>query len=719
MLLDDKQKEIDLVKNILNTCLMISKQLRLYGPGNQLLDLSTSRLLDFFESYFLYHEALQLNIARHGFIYDEAFIEKPNNALEKFAYTLFQHGTSAVTFQPVLAPRDIHTFLMLTNRPPSESWEEGGLTASLRMRNIEKISVREMSESDLAFSNEIDVPDRNELLLEKSPIWDRFAFAVYHGLAGAEKSAEPGPEQVSPGRLAILTNRVLARMSLANQQKFSKGLSSFLASIQFEKVSLYRKKALVKLTEFINRISPEVRQRLFTNIFNLNMKPVFTEEFFSGLSDEIIIELLENSSQDEAYTPPLIMKVLGKIARDKKLNIKHLEQLDRDLSGKKREITKLFQKDDFEKYVPDKYRETLLNIIQHDSIPMQSGEKLAVLKKSLEDSQQEKHATGIILKILRESPDRNYLKGLGENLVNIVHFYLEESSYQELKELWKLFKSQESGQSDFLRLEQMFASAEFTGKVLNGVVLHGKSRIDEIESLVVAVGAPFVGPLLDRLADEAGRTNRMYYLKLLQQLNKQAVVAAAVKHLDDPRWFFVRNITHILRNMQDPGVMPYLKPLARHPHLKVRTEALRACLQYGCNDTEENLLQMLNDKDPKTVDTAISLCLRANNNVTLTGKLISLLQDSSLFNYRFDQKKEIIKTLAEIAPKHALPIFFDILASKSLIHPSLHEQLKGEIIRTFERYNRELLVPALRQFAPKTSTDIQLRLKELQQRMEP
>ncbi len=468
MLLDDKQREIALVKNIINTCLLLSKQLKLYGSKNKQIDLASARLSEFFASYFLSHDNLKFTVARHGFIYAEDFIERTNKSFVAFAYMLFQHGVGAITFQANISPHDIQTFLLLAGRAPSESWEEGGFAESLLMRGVEQVTVREMSENDLEYIHALAVPDRDELLREKSPMWDRFALAVSRGLTSKGQGGETDIDDANPYTLAELTNHALSGMSQASQQQFSKGVSNFLLSAQHEKISLYRQRALAKLTDFINRIAPEIRQRLFSNIFNLNMKPAFSEEFFSGLSNEVIVELLENSAQESGYVPPLILKLLGKIAQNKKLNMAHVEQLDEKLADKKKDVAKLFKKDDFEKYVPDEYRQALLNIIQHDSIPQESGANLLALKRSLEDSQQEKHTTEIIVKILNESPDEEYLRGLGENLGNIVFVYLEEGSYSDIVELWRLLKAQNFPAEDFQCFEEIMTSARFAEKPWQG-----------------------------------------------------------------------------------------------------------------------------------------------------------------------------------------------------------------------------------------------------------
>jgi hypothetical protein len=103
----------------------------------------------------------------------------------------------------------------------------------------------------------------------------------------------------------------------------------------------------------------------------------------------------------------------------------------------------------------------------------------------------------------------------------------------------------------------------------------------------------------------------------------------------------------------------------------------------------------------------------------VAGRLIALLQSNPVINYRLDQKKAIVKTLAETIPKGALPGFFEMLSKKNTLHPKQHKELMAEILTVFERYDPKLLIPAIEEYAPSVNADILDRLKRLQNRMEP
>ncbi|MDT8444461.1 MAG: HEAT repeat domain-containing protein [Desulfuromonadales bacterium] len=711
MLLDDKAKEVALVINIINTLLLLGKQLKMYAAGNRLIDLTTARLLVFLDSYFLYHEKLDLIVIRHGFMYNEAVIERTNKAFEQFAYALFQHGVSAVIFMKNVTPTDLQSFLSLISRSPVESWEEGGIVASLRMRNVETIRVREMVESDIALKYGLQPESRDEALRGKSTIWERFSRALGQGLAAHGDVLPAEGEELQPGLLARLTNQILAGMPDQAKQKFAKGLGNFLTTIQGEKIAQYRQRALVKLTDFINRITPEIRHRLFSTIFNLNLQPQFAEEFYEGLSDEIILEILESSTKENQYVPPVILKLLGKIAREKRLDLADSRQTDQKIAEQKDQISKLFQKDDFEKYVPDRYRQALFNIIQHDSIPPSSSEGLQILRQTLEETGQERHSANIILKILDDSVDPRHLPGLDYNLANIVDLYLGDGDYQGLNDTWDLCARQE-GAERFSVVRRMFTRDDFAARVVAGGALHDKEKCAEVEKLVLAIGVPFIAPLLQSLAVETNRAARMNLLNILQRLDSTEVIAQAVQCLDDNRWYFVRNLVLLLRSLNDGRVMTHLKPLTLHAHPKVQIEAARACLQFGCPDARQNLLQLLASRDPHKVDMGISLAAMAKD-AAIDARLLELLRESTLLDFRLERKKAIVAVLARGAPQAALPAFAEILLSSNRFHVAKLEALKDEIVKALSQVDQDLLKPVLQELAACATARQKARLQPL------
>jgi len=99
-----------------------------------------------------------------------------------------------------------------------------------------------------------------------------------------------------------------------------------------------------------------------------------------------------------------------------------------------------------------------------------------------------------------------------------------------------------------------------------------KGRLEEI--LVSFVGVS-IGDFLDRLLMETDQGNRKALLSLAFRFDAEAIPAIRGK-LNEPHWYFVRNLCLILGRIGDPSGVPDLVRLLDHQDFRVRKEAILA-----------------------------------------------------------------------------------------------------------------------------------------------
>ena len=97
-----------------------------------------------------------------------------------------------------------------------------------------------------------------------------------------------------------------------------------------------------------------------------------------------------------------------------------------------------------------------------------------------------------------------------------------------------------------------------------------KGRIEEI--LVSFVGVS-IGDFLDRLLMETDQGNRKALLSLAFRFDAEAIPAIRGK-LNEPHWYFVRNLCLIMGRIGDPSGVPDLVRLLDHQDPRVRKEAI-------------------------------------------------------------------------------------------------------------------------------------------------
>jgi len=118
----------------------------------------------------------------------------------------------------------------------------------------------------------------------------------------------------------------------------------------------------------------------------------------------------------------------------------------------------------------------------------------------------------------------------------------------------------------------------------------------EAAEILKRSGPRAVDYLIERLAIEEDRGRRADLVHLLKEMDK-SVSRTFVERLEDPRWFLVRNVIHILGELGDPAVLPSLRRAARHDDPRVRKEVVKTGVRLGGPDGEDLVAMACADPD--------------------------------------------------------------------------------------------------------------------------
>ena len=77
--------------------------------------------------------------------------------------------------------------------------------------------------------------------------------------------------------------------------------------------------------------------------------------------------------------------------------------------------------------------------------------------------------------------------------------------------------------------------------------------------------------------------------------------------LEGQPWYYLRNLLIILRSLDDPEIIPHIRPLVMNKNAKVRQDALRTLLSYNDPMAERQILRDLESSDKETRLAAISM----------------------------------------------------------------------------------------------------------------
>jgi HEAT repeat protein len=154
-------------------------------------------------------------------------------------------------------------------------------------------------------------------------------------------------------------------------------------------------------------------------------------------------------------------------------------------------------------------------------------------------------------------------------------------------------------------LLQILSQPESMRKVTSAmrVYRHDSREYAACKRLLGVLGSYTVSSLLEVLAEEQTMAGRKAIVELLSGMAERFVPELGAR-VDDPRWFFVRNVVAILGTTHDPKTLQYFERTLRHPDERVRRETIRAVAGVRDALATQMLVAALSDDSAQNVGVA-------------------------------------------------------------------------------------------------------------------
>ena len=169
----------------------------------------------------------------------------------------------------------------------------------------------------------------------------------------------------------------------------------------------------------------------------------------------------------------------------------------------------------------------------------------------------------------------------------------------EIERLIQILREAPSSNEVTIRLQK---------RIIRPEAILGLSSLDRVpdgvlEALVAGMGEAAIDPLLDALAQTHSRSTRRSMLAALEGLGEPAA-ARALRRLDDPHWYVIRNRLALGRQLATPPEDLDLDPYLHHEDHRVRVEALALALRLPERRVQA-LSDAVRDPDPRVVMRAL------------------------------------------------------------------------------------------------------------------
>lgn len=672
------------------------RQIYAYPPGHPMIAAAAEKLLALLPKLLEFRNEVTIGIARNTLMIEGQQLDASNPVFRDLATTLFDSKVASLTVRRNVTSDEVRRFFELLRYPPERIADAGGLERLLSSSGISGIQAQGIDYRNF-HATEVDslsAPKAQVAEVESAVLWKAFTTGLLAGTLDRDGVRALPDERFDPSVLAEVMNREYALQKETFAGSYDQAITEFLTQADRRQLNLEaRKETFGRLGQLVERLSPELRRRfLNSTLKNFSSRPDRAGEILSLWSQSTIVEALEQVDAHQLQIPQALLDVMGKLAAHRKPSVtpSHVAGTRERTTEQTTELlNKLFRADASGCFVPADYRDALAVMASADVATNLDPAQVQELLETLNGHTVERQFCSVLLDLIDRDVGSRSAVAISRNLEELISYFLETGDFLSLnsvhdhlarhvRQTRRLFDTPDKSAL------AAFAREEFVIQVLDGLDEWGKEQYPAIRGLIGRVGRPFVDQLLDRLAEEPIMSRRRLYMDCLQQLGPQAFDAIA-ERLHDPRWYVVRNLVILLREINDPGALQPLGRLVGYANPKVQYEVMRTYLHFNDPRADRYLLRELEQRDVGILVATIRLAA-GSRNPDVARRLAELLGSRGSSEPELTLKETIIRTLAEMGRPEALPGLAAFIEARSLFMPAALTRLKVEAVSSLVRY---------------------------------
>ena len=674
------------------------RQIQSYPPGHPVIAAAADKLLRLLPRLLEFRSEITIGIARDTLLVGGQALDRKNPIYRDLAVNLFDSKVASLTINQDLTAAEICKFFEILRYNAEELADRGGLHRILILADIKGIRAQGI-DFGAFHATEVDkvhAPKTKLIEDETTVLWKSFVNGMVAGTIDPDGKKLTSEIQLDPALLAEIMNREEGVEGKGLIRNYEDAITSFLKKTDSDQLqSQASRETLKRLGELVGNLKPELRRRfLNSTLASCSGREDVATEVFVNLPQAQILEALEQVDNDQLEVPQVLMDVLGKLAQQK-----GSEAGGSCVTGQRQRppvetadlLSQLFSADQADVFVPADYQDALSLLAEAE--PLQGLDQKVVkdLVGMLDGHKVEQSFSNVMVDLLDRKPAEVTVQAISRNIEDLVFYFLETGDFIALNSLHDNL-SQHARHLDALinttgkAALQVYAKQEFVEFALDGLSTWGKPKYTAIKGLIKRVGVPFATPLLECLSEEPSMSKRHLFMECLLEIGP-AARNSVIARLQDKRWFFVRNMVILLREMNDPSILQPLGHLVGFKNANVQHEVMRTFLYFKDPRADRYLLRELDSNDPGVLLSVIRLASNSRD-PEVARKLSEILNRKPLKETGEIVKRAVLKSLAEIALPEALPGLKRFLFSRRRLFQSMQEQsLKLEAVRTLARFS--------------------------------
>jgi len=330
-----------------------------------------------------------------------------------------------------------------------------------------------------------------------------------------------------------------------------------------------------------------------------------------------------------------------------------------------------------------------------------SNEDLELLEKEVEKEKQSKvpKLIDIMFELLYSSESLEEFKDISAVVKNALEFLVKNKHLTAAVEITKRVKEMvdkvknAEAQKLLLGVVSYAGSPEIVGVI--GEWLDSKKGVNEAVfkdyvSVLESASIPQFINLLGELQTISGRKGAIYALSVLGKKDLKPLVAG----LNDSRWFVVRNIVVIMRNINEKRVLDYIDPVMSHKEPRVIKEAIKLLGDMGGPKSIKLLAAQMKSVDHSTRVLAAQALSRTGSPEGKLG-LIEMIMDKDFQNSELAEMKPFFEALSRYRSRDVFDFYMGMLDKTPFFGRNKYNEMKACAIYGLGLLGSTQALPAL------------------------
>ena len=651
----------------------------LYPPEHPITRQSIERAFALLKKLFELRSSITLGVAKDVLMIDEYTLDSKNPVYREFALALYTKGIATITFYSGLEENEL---LILHTLISEKDLSGQALIEMAQSKNLRHIKLVPIDISRFKFIEGVQRDTKGS----GQAVWEDYIYGIMEGKL-ADKDVEGIILSIPPEDIAQVLSR---HISDTKEESYDRVITTYLSRKGRHELN---RASLNKFVTLVENLSPDIKEQFLERAFNnmaLNQKE--TEEMIAELTPEDIEKMMKIFKKHSTM-PESLRLLVEKLAEGKQPEfvegVFHGGPVSIDDIELTNDMVKLFEEDQFGKFVDEQYQKDLENMLK--TYRARQFPVLEEVQKALRPETVDSAYSDTIIELTNfESIEREDHLQLLTKLSELVIVFLETGRFEDVLHIHNAIYShmiEGKFKTEALSMvEYFFHSEQFISKLLEALKIWGRYSREPAFKLARVLRLYMTTPLLDALNEEKNSSQRKFFLSILIYMGK-GILPESVKRLDDERWYVVRNMIYLIRECNGREHVKKIRVLIKHKNEKICLEALKTLLHFGTIDAFSYLKLFLTGKDPALKEQAIRLSgiCRIKKAVPY---LLEILEKHDLLGTDLNYKLLAVDALGKIGDPSAIDTLKKLYSSKHpLYRDAIIEGLRLEIIKSLNNYS--------------------------------